>query len=209
MLPQRKPARSLPRIRQRQVARPSTTRLPTAPGPRPKRTASHSRIEVDIADRQRSLVLDEPRLLQAVRNVLAAEGIRSAQVSLAVVDDPTMHELNRQYLNHDYPTDVLSFVLERSEHALEGEIIVSADTAIGQAQRYGWSPASELLLYVVHGALHLAGHDDASPADRRRMQEQERIHLASFGLKVPYRASAARTGKSQPKKGRRPKGTRA
>ena len=62
-----------------------------------------------------------------------------------------IHELNRRYLNHDWPTDVLSFTLDDDDDGLAGEIIVSADTATVAAERYGWKMADEILLYVIHG----------------------------------------------------------
>lgn len=120
--------------------------------------------------------------MSAVANVLQEAGIEQAEVSLAVVDDTTIHELNRRHLQHDYATDVLSFVYERAADTLEGEIVVSADTAAAAAPRCGWSFADELLLYVIHGALHLAGHDDQSPAACAAMRRAEAGHLARFGL---------------------------
>ncbi len=58
---------------------------------------------------------------------------------------------------------MLSFVLEQGEGFLDGEVVVSAETAQRAAPRFGWSAAEELLLYVIHGTLHLAGYDDATP----------------------------------------------
>ena len=64
--------------------------------------------------------------------ILEDAAIGEAEISVAVVDDPTIHALApRSISSHDYPTDVLSFVLERDEDCLEGEVIVSADTACG------------------------------------------------------------------------------
>jgi probable rRNA maturation factor len=122
-----------------------------------------------------------------VRHVLEAEGWQDAEVSLAVVDDPTIHELNRRYLGHDYPTDVLSFLLsDDGARRLEGEVVVSADTAARSAEQFGWTAGDELLLYVIHGTLHLAGYDDQSPDDLARMRDRERTHLAAFGLQPRY-----------------------
>jgi len=128
----------------------------------------------------------DPRLPEAVRRVLAEADIRTAEISLAVVGDAAMHELNRRYLAHDYPTDVLSFVLEFDADArrLEGEIIVSYEYAAREAPRYGWSGADELLLYVIHGALHLVGYDDLDPDSRAVMRAAEARHLAHFGLQA-------------------------
>ena len=72
--------------------------------------------------------------------------------------------------------------LWKALYLLEGEIIVSADTAESSARLYGWSVDDELLLYVIHGALHLVGFDDKTPAMAAVMREQEAAHLAPFGL---------------------------
>ncbi len=143
-------------------------------------------IEVEIANRQSSLPVDEDRLARAVRIVLQQSGRTRGAVSVAVVNDPEIHRLNRLHLNHDYPTDVLSFLLDAEDNALEGEIIVSADTAIASAARFGWTPADELLLYVVHGALHLVGYDDLTPDAQQEMRRQEAAVLAEFGLSPRY-----------------------
>jgi probable rRNA maturation factor len=105
-----------------------------------------------------------------------------------------MRELNRQFLEHDYATDVLSFVLESSPDGLEGEIVISADTAAAAAGKYGWRPHDELLLYSIHGALHLAGWDDADEEQAAAMRLRERHYLASFGLLPPATEEALPVG---------------
>jgi probable rRNA maturation factor len=130
--------------------------------------------------------VDEDRLRDAVRTVLTQEGVRLATISIAIVDDPTIHRLNREYLNHDCPTDVLSFVFDRTDSALDGEVIVSADTAAATAERFGWTRADELLLYAIHGVLHLVGYDDQDPQALVEMRNRERQLLAKFGLTPRY-----------------------
>lgn len=147
-------------------------------------------IEVEIANQQSAVDVDEERLRRAVETALAGEAVRHATVSVAVVDDPTIHRLNRQYLDHDYATDVLSFLLERTEDDLDGEVIVSADTARASAADFDWSPADELLLYVIHGVLHLAGYNDILPEERTAMRSRERACLSCFGLQHRYDDSA-------------------
>jgi len=142
-------------------------------------------IEVQIAHEHADFAADEDRLRQAVANVLVEAGLACGVVSVAIVDDAAMHRLNAEFLAHDHPTDVLSFVLERSAEALEGEIVVSADTARQVAARLGWPADDELLLYVVHGALHLVGYDDLEDEQRQQMRQAERRHLAHFGLSPP------------------------
>ena len=85
--------------------------------------------------------LDRERLRRAVRAALAGHSLRRAQISLALVDDPTIARLNRQFLRHQGPTDVLSFLLEAGPGWLEGEVVVSAETARREAPRYGWHAA--------------------------------------------------------------------
>ncbi len=122
-------------------------------------------ITIEIANQQPHLPLDRRLLRRAVRRVLRGAGVRKARISLAVVDDEVISRLNWRYLRHPGRTDVLSFLLDQGD-GLEGEVVVAAQTALRTAPHYGWPPHDELLLYVIHGTLHLVGHDDASPAQR-------------------------------------------
>jgi probable rRNA maturation factor len=142
-------------------------------------------IAIDVTNQQRR-AFDPAPLREAVRMILDDASIAEATVSVALVDDATIRQLNRRYLNHDESTDVLSFVLQREAGRLEGEVVVSAETAHRASRRFGWSPADELLLYVIHGALHLIGYDDQAPDERAAMREQERAYLARFGLRPRY-----------------------
>jgi probable rRNA maturation factor len=144
-------------------------------------------IEIEVNNRQRVIdPLDASRLVEAVRRVLTEAGYEQGEVSLAIVADDEMQQLNAQWLNHDWPTDVLSFVLDQSGKALDGQIIASAETARRQADAFGWDAADELLLYVIHGALHLVGHDDHEEDDRAAMRAAEKQHLEYFGLRPRY-----------------------
>jgi probable rRNA maturation factor len=141
-------------------------------------------LTIEVNDEGQSRKIDGARLKKAARLILRDAGIQSGELSIAVVSDKRMHELNRQYLEHDYPTDVLSFLLESDSErkSLEGQIIVSSDYAAREAARYDWTTDDELLLYVIHGCLHLVGHDDTVPEARQTMREAEAKYLAQFGL---------------------------
>lgn len=117
---------------------------------------------------------------------LAADRIgRPAALSFLVVDDRRMQAINREQLGHDYPTDVITFPLEE-EPVLMGDVVVSAETARREAARRGHPPYHELMLYAVHGVMHLLGYDDHSPEDRRRMRRAERATLKAMGLPAVY-----------------------
>jgi probable rRNA maturation factor len=137
-------------------------------------------ISISLANEQTAHPVDEARLVAAVEAVMRDSPFTTASISIAIVDDATMHELNRRYLKHDYPTDVLSFVLENDEKHLEGEIIASIDTAAEVAGDLGLPPDNELLLYVIHGALHLVGYRDKSPDDIAAMRAAELRYLRQF-----------------------------
>ncbi|MBI5395361.1 MAG: rRNA maturation RNase YbeY [Verrucomicrobia bacterium] len=100
-------------------------------------------------------------------------------LSIALVDDAAIAEINQRFLNHTGPTDVISFNLGGGT----GEIIVSAERAAIVARQLRRKPAAELALYLVHGLLHLAGMDDHTPAQRRAMRTAERRvlrHVSRF-----------------------------
>ena len=157
-------------------------------------------IQIAITNEQTAVAVDELRLRAALEAVLSNSGRRQGTISVAIVDDRTIHALNQRHLAHDYPTDVLSFVLEEGADMIDGEIIVSGERAVATAPAYGWAAEDELLLYVIHGALHLAGFDDKQPADAARMRHQEALHLAAFGLKPHNRAAAAGSGTAHAKR---------
>lgn len=139
-------------------------------------------LSVPVANNQPRHAVESELLSRAALLVAHDHGFQEGEISIAVVDDAAMHQLNRRYLDHDYPTDVLSFVLEQEGERLEGEIIVSADYAAREAPRYGWTLREELALYVVHGALHLVGYDDTTPEAKAVMQQQETLFLRKLAI---------------------------
>jgi len=139
-------------------------------------------IVIHITNRQKTLPVDRRRMRQAVRAIVRDAGISEATISIAIVDDPTIAKLHQQFLDDPEPTDVLSFVLERSEQSLEGEVVASADTARTCAPRYRSTPEEELLLYVIHGTLHLVGYDDTTPRRRAVMRKKEMEYLGIHAL---------------------------
>lgn len=144
-----------------------------------------TQLEIECANEQALLVVDETRLRKAAELILRDAGIRQGTLSIAVVDDAAIHRLNYEFLRHDYPTDVLSFALEEGVDSFEGEVIVSAETSIRNAQEIGWSAVDELLLYVIHGTLHLIGHRDKSEEEREEMRRAEMKYLGLCDVELP------------------------
>lgn len=132
--------------------------------------------------------IDAGQIRRALRAVLQRHGCRRARLSVALVDDRRIADLNQAYLQHTGPTDVLSFDLRDAEQEapLEGEIVVSTETAAREAARREHPVEAEVLLYVVHGALHLLGHDDQTEEQAARMHVEENRVLTALGLGAVY-----------------------
>jgi probable rRNA maturation factor len=151
-----------------------------------------------------------------VEAVLKGEKIRRAVVNVVLVDDATIHEMNREYLQHDYPTDVITFSLKDSDEnaatqaptpasaptvkaqyknanmEIDGEIYISVETAQEQAAEYAVTLTEELMRLAAHGALHLAGYDDATDELRQTMHEEENRYLQVMKRKDRYQRRKVR-----------------
>jgi probable rRNA maturation factor len=140
-------------------------------------------IRVSVACPQEYVPMDRGRMRQTVRTVLEGEGVGEAEISLAFVDNPTIHQLNQRYLQHDEPTDVLSFPLsEPNARRLSGELVIGAEVAKAQAESRGHAVEAELALYVIHGLLHLCGYDDKTPDGATEMRRKEREYLQALSF---------------------------
>ena len=138
-------------------------------------------IEVHPAHPSRSL--SEGVVRRVVEVVCAGEGVRAASLGVVLGDHGLVHDLNREWLGHDYETDVVSFVLDEDalgRGEVDGEVYVDLDTAAERAPEFGVGWEHEALRYVVHGVLHLAGHDDATRSERAAMRALEDRYLASL-----------------------------
>ena len=126
-------------------------------------------------------------IVRAVRAALSRRLCRS--LNIVVVDDEQIARLHGQFMADPTPTDVLAFDLrdEPTDERIEGEVIVSAETARRQGLRFRIDPGQELLRYAIHGTLHLVGHDDHTPAGRRRMRREEHRILSDLAAAVGRR----------------------
>jgi probable rRNA maturation factor len=112
--------------------------------------------------------------------------LASADMTIVLTDDAQLHELNREYLGVDAPTDVLSFPASESDPETGtpylGDILVSIPRAKQQAEAAGHSIEDEVQLLVVHGTLHLLGHDHAEAAEKALMWKAQTEVMSGLGL---------------------------
>lgn len=116
--------------------------------------------------------------------LLTAAGITQAHLSVVLLEGRAMRALNKKSLGHDYVTDVITFDYSeggagKKPDSIDGEIFICPAEARRNARELAEPLAKEMLRYVVHGVLHLQGHDDASPAERLAMRAQEDHCLAA------------------------------
>lgn len=136
-------------------------------------------------------VIDERDVVGAVGAVLTHHKRNRWDISVALVDDAHMARLHQRYMNRPTATDVLTFDLSGDDDQIvEGEIVVSIDTAERESRARGIDVSSEVLLYVVHGVLHLLGYTDDSAASARRMHAMEDTLLTQLGVGPVYKVPA-------------------
>jgi probable rRNA maturation factor len=132
-------------------------------------------VTVFLADEQ-DVEVPGTRLVSLARHVLAAQGVPDdMEVSLLLVDEPTIAELNQEHLGKSGPTDVLAFPIDLPGEAppdtpaILGDVVLCPNVALEQAPRFGRTGDEELELLTVHGLLHLLGMDHADPVSEREM----------------------------------------
>lgn len=123
--------------------------------------------------------VDRRRLRRRAQAILRALDRADAELSLTLVDDAAIADLNARYRGRPGATDVLSFSLLEGPHAerrgaLLGDVVISLETAERQARRARRSLDEEVLRLLIHGALHLVGHDHERAAEARAMRAEER-----------------------------------
>jgi rRNA maturation RNase YbeY len=136
-------------------------------------------LAVDVSSSVRRLAVSKARIRAAALAALAADTVRDAMLSITFVGRARMSELNKRYLGHHGPTDVISFGFGRrtKRDPVIGDIYICVEVARANAKRQGVAAGEEMLRLVVHGALHVLGYDHPE-SDRRvkstmwRRQEQ-------------------------------------
>ena len=119
-----------------------------------------------------------------IRATLAGEGRVPGTIDVRLTGDAELRALNRQWRGIDRATDVLSFAYDEQARRVSGDLVISLDRMRAQARRYRVTPGRELARLVVHGTLHLAGHDHQRLGERREMRARERVALRAARAKI-------------------------
>ena len=120
---------------------------------------------------------DEKAVANWLQDVCVSEGKNLSEVSYIFCSDEYLLEMNHQYLNHDYYTDVITFDYCKAEK-VSGDVFISVDRVSDNAQNEGVSEQDELHRVMVHGLLHLLGYHDKQAADKEQMTAKEDFYLS-------------------------------
>lgn len=112
-----------------------------------------------------------------IKAVAASYGRKVGEIGYLFVDDEKILEVNREYLGHDYYTDVITFDYDEDD-TVSGDIVISLDTVRSNAQLFGKTYEEELYRVIIHGILHLCGINDKGPGEREIMEVAENKALA-------------------------------
>ncbi len=112
-----------------------------------------------------------------IKTVAASYGLKVGDIGYMFVDDEKILEVNREYLGHDYYTDIITFDYDETD-TINGDIVISLDTVRTNAVKFGKSYEEELYRVIIHGILHLCGINDKGPGEREIMEAAENKALA-------------------------------
>jgi probable rRNA maturation factor len=175
---------------------------------------------LSIRNRQRVRRINTPLLRRITLHVIRKQlGLADFELGVHLVDATEMARINWDFLQHEGSTDVITFdhsassgipsLPHESHQNLHGEVFISIDDAVNQARQFRTTWQQELIRYVIHGLLHLKGHDDLKPAARRVMKREEN-RLARVAAKQFALAQLGRDRSSRDKvgpSGRKPSST--
>jgi probable rRNA maturation factor len=142
-------------------------------------------MSVVIINRQRTKKINTRLLKQIVNELLAELKIESAELGINLVGAHEMALVNKTFLQHKGSTDVITFDYadKATETIFAGELFICVDDAISQAKQFKTNWQSEIVRYVIHGVLHLLGHDDHRVAPRKKMKREENRLLRNLSKK--------------------------
>ena len=124
-------------------------------------------------------MLKRPKRIQWIKNTIEEEGKKAGDISFVFCSDDYLLEINKQYLNHDYYTDIITFDYVDDE-IISGDIFVSIDRVEENADKFGVTFENELNRILIHGVLHLVGYKDKEKAEKELMTSKEDFYLRKY-----------------------------
>jgi len=121
-------------------------------------------------------------LREWIKNTIVAEGYKLKELNYIFCSDSYLIEINRQYLNHDTYTDIITFDNSETEGTIIGDIFISIERIRENAVKFSGNEADELHRVIIHGALHLLGYTDKTKADKELMTQKEDFYLAQVKI---------------------------
>ncbi|NOY76613.1 MAG: rRNA maturation RNase YbeY [Calditrichaeota bacterium] len=140
------------------------------------------KLRIKVFKNKYRLPIKRQEVVKIIETVVGGEspGLEG-EISVIFLPNDSIRELNRSFLNHDYPTDVIAFNLEENPgKTVEGEVYIGFERAREQAREFGVSYRNELHRLVIHGVLHLLGWEDDSPEKKQKMTARENDYLAKL-----------------------------
>jgi probable rRNA maturation factor len=139
-------------------------------------------MEVQISNNQKGHRISKKKILQTASAILNALGYPDAELSILIVDDQQIAQLNHQYLNREGPTNVIAFPMNQGPFSdivpsLLGDVVISADTTHREAQSAGIGLQDRFDQLLIHGTLHLLGYDHEGTVDEARKMEEKANEL--------------------------------
>lgn len=136
-------------------------------------------MNIYIENQQTDLPIDVESVKKIASAFLKLEKVSANELSINLVDTPTISRLHAEYFDDPSTTDCISFPMddENEEYRVLGEIFVCPRTAMDYAEKHNGDPYAETTLYIIHGLLHLIGLDDVEEIDREEMRKREQIHI--------------------------------
>ncbi|MCV9388329.1 rRNA maturation RNase YbeY [Reichenbachiella ulvae] len=121
---------------------------------------------------------DHERISQWITHTVEQEGFNIESINYIFCSDEYLHQVNVDYLNHDYYTDIITFDNSENEEHIESDIFISIDRVEDNAEQQGISFSEELRRVIIHGILHLVGYNDKTEEEKSLMREKENAYLS-------------------------------
>ncbi|MBM3248675.1 MAG: rRNA maturation RNase YbeY [Candidatus Omnitrophica bacterium] len=137
-------------------------------------------MKLRIINLQNKIPIPNKKIQGKTKKILKLLNKVAVNLSVVFVNDNFIKKLNKEFLRKNQPTDVMAFDLKETKYPINsiiGEIVISTETAIRNSRIYKTNQSEELLLYIIHGVLHLCGFDDRTKEQIKRMRNQEQYIL--------------------------------